>query len=83
MRYLHLLSIKKCHSLIISLKEISDLQKSNKKYQTVFVLLLVQKSMPGLKGLFQPPENIIRMSFLNYALPLRDIILLLEKYPAK
>ena len=44
-----------------------------------FVLLPVQKSMPGLKDLFQPPENIIRMFFLNYALPLRNIILLLDK----
>jgi len=35
--------------------------------------------MPGLKGLFQPPENIIRMFFPNYALPLRNIILLLDK----
>ncbi|MBA7578130.1 hypothetical protein ES708_19986 [subsurface metagenome] len=79
MRYLHLLSIKKYHLLIISLKEISDLQKLSKKSQTASVLLPVQKSMPGLKDLFQPPENIIRMFFSNYALPLRNIILLLEK----
>ncbi|HPE74642.1 MAG TPA: IS66 family transposase [Draconibacterium sp.] len=73
--YWHLLSTRKCHLQITLQRRISGRQRSNKKYQTAFVLSRGPKYMQGLKDLYLLPEKTSAMSFQNYVLLLKDTIL--------
>ena len=60
---------------IVSRIILPDLPDKEMAYAAISKFLLP----PGLKGLFQPPENIIKMFSPNYILPLRNIILFQDK----
>ncbi|MFV0266738.1 MAG: transposase [Draconibacterium sp.] len=57
--------------------------KVKQKKQTVFAPSRGPKYMQGLKGSYLLPERISKMYSQNYALHLRDIILLLDKVAGK